>query len=626
VAGNYWDKVLNRRVSRRRAIAATGAITASAAFLAACGGDDDDGGSTDGGTAGTGSGSSGGGSSAAPTTQPGLLSPLVDESGEAVAGGLYTDAHPLVLTTFDPMFPGGHIRVARRGYSQFFRVTDGVAMNTDGTIEGDAAGSWEMSGDNLTLTIKLEPGARFPDIAPVNGRALDSEDVLFTWKRLLEIGTQRAELANSISPAAPILDIEAPDATTVVIKLAQPDVTIFPALATQILGGMYLLPKEAADETVIDIPRQAIGTGPYYLTEDSEVSYRWKKNPNFSRPALTNGEPFIDEIFEPVITDRAAAGAQFRSGALLEYGLPQEEVLGAKRDNMDLIMNALPPSTFDERMYFGIHADSPFKDERMRIAFMKTIDRDTFLDVAYNVDNFADEGLPVEAYWEGSLRQPIYSGWWLDPKDPANWGDAASNYVFDIAEAKKLIEATGATTPFTFNNTYGAPAPTSFPQTYYDRAEIYLGMIESAGIWDQKRVLIDYRTEWSSELFRFSGGQFVGTTWGPDTSATEPTQTAFFLFNSNGGYFFGGDATLDDLTARAKQEFDDNARMTLIHDIQKYDAKMMYNEKLGIAGTFALHWPALRNLGVYQAGTNWLGATTPSGLKAWLDKTKAPLA
>jgi peptide/nickel transport system substrate-binding protein len=524
------------------------------------------------------------------------------------------------------MFPGGHIRVARRGYSQFFRVTDGVAMNTDGTIEGDAAASWEMSADNLTLTIKLEPGAKFPDIEPVNGRVLDSDDVLFTWNRLLELGTQRAELANSINPAAPILDIQAPDASTVVIKLAQPDVTIFPALATQILGGMYLLPKEAADENVIDIPRQAIGTGPYYLTEDSEVEYRWKKNPNFSRPSLTKGEPFIDEIYEPVITDRAAGGAQFRAGTLLEYGLPQEEVLGAKRDNMDLLMNALPPSTFNERMYFGIHPDSPFKDERMRIAFMKTIDRDTFLDVAYNVDKFTAEGLPVDVFWEGALREPIYSGWWLDPKDASNWGDAASNYVFDIAEAKKLIEATGATTPFTFDNTYGAPAPTSFPQTYYDRAEIYLGMIESAGIWDQKRVLIDYRTEWSSERYRFSGGQFVGTTWGPDTSATEPTQAAFFIFNSNGGYFFGGDATLDDLTAKAKQEFDDDARKTLIHDLQKYDAKMMYNEKLGIAGTFSLHWPALRNLGVYQGGTNWLGATTPSGLKAWLDKTKAPLA
>jgi ABC-type transport system substrate-binding protein len=151
-------------------------------------------------------------------------------------------------------------------------------------------------------------------------------------------------------------------------------------------------------------------------------------------------------------------------------------------------------------------------------------------------------------------------------------------------------------------------------------------MIESAGLWTQNRVLIDYRTEWSSELFRFSKGQFVGTTWGPDTSSTDPAEAAFFVFNSNGGYYFGGDTTLDDLTAKARQEFDDEARKDLIFEVQKYDAKMMYNEKIGIAGTFALHWPALRNLGVWQGGTNWLGITTPSNLRAWLDTTKPPFA
>jgi ABC-type transport system substrate-binding protein len=626
LAGNYWDRVLNSRVSRRRAIAATGALTASAAFLAACGGDDDDDSGGGSGSTPSTSGGGGGATTTPPTTQPGLLYDRVDETAQAVAGGTYTDSHPLVLTTFDPMFPGGHIRVARRGYSQLLRVTDGVLQGSDGSVEGDAAQSWEVSGDNLTITMKLEPGAKFPPIPPVDGRALDSGDVLFSWERLLETGTARAQLANSINPSAPIESITAPDDQTVVVKLAQPDVTIFSALSTQVLGTLYLLPKEAADENVIDIPRQAIGTGPYYLSEDSEIEYRWKKNPNFSRPSLTNGEPFIDEIVEPVITDRAAGGAQFRSGAILEYGLPAEEVLGAKKDNMDLLMAANPPTTFNERLYFGIAPDSPFKDERMRVAFMKTIDRDTFLDVAYNVSSYADEGLPVEALWEGSVRGTSYGDYWLDPRDASNFGDAGSNYVFDIAEAKKLIEATSASTPFEFDNTYGAPAPTSFPPSYYARAEIFLGMIESAGIWKQNRVLVDYRTEWSSEKFRFSSGQFAGTSWGPDTSAKNATEAAFFIYNSNGGYYFGGDSMLDDITAKARREFDETARMQLIYDLQKYEAKMMFNEKIGTAGSFALHWPAVRNVGVYQDGTNWLGITTPSGLKAWLDQTKAPFA
>ena len=43
VQNSYWNRVLEGRVSRRRAIATTGAFGAAAAFLAACGGSDDGG-------------------------------------------------------------------------------------------------------------------------------------------------------------------------------------------------------------------------------------------------------------------------------------------------------------------------------------------------------------------------------------------------------------------------------------------------------------------------------------------------------------------------------------------------------------------------------------------------------
>ena len=50
------------------------------------------------------------------------------------------------------------------------------------------------------------------------------------------------------------------------------------------LGGLYVLPKEGADKNVIDVTASGHRHGPYYMTENSEVSYRWKKNPNF-KPA-----------------------------------------------------------------------------------------------------------------------------------------------------------------------------------------------------------------------------------------------------------------------------------------------------------------------------------------------------
>src|SRR5262245_34634915 len=43
MASDYWTRLLDSRIGRRRAIAATGATALGAAFLAACGGSSDSG-------------------------------------------------------------------------------------------------------------------------------------------------------------------------------------------------------------------------------------------------------------------------------------------------------------------------------------------------------------------------------------------------------------------------------------------------------------------------------------------------------------------------------------------------------------------------------------------------------
>ena len=130
---SYWDKVLDRRIGRRRAILATGAITASAAFLAACGGDDDDGDST----AATG-----------PQDTSGLLYQAQDRTNDAVRGGTWKtriqqDPQNFDLYNFDP-------------FSQPFANVVGTKLvkvaptrNADPTaidVTGDGAASWEISG------------------------------------------------------------------------------------------------------------------------------------------------------------------------------------------------------------------------------------------------------------------------------------------------------------------------------------------------------------------------------------------------------------------------------------------------------------------------------------------------
>jgi ABC-type transport system substrate-binding protein len=603
---------MDSRLSRRRAIAATGATAGAAAFLAACGGGDEDSPTSTG--------------PAGPRDTSGLLANITDETKNAKRGGTYIGSHPGVILTHDPMKTGINIRGARRGFSQLLRVADGFMAGPDGTIEGDLAQSYELSPDKLTLTLKLDPNAGFAPVAPVNGRIADAEDVIFSWNRLQSEGIGASEVSNAKNPGAPITSVTAPDSKTVVIKLNQPNSTILSLIGSQVLGTWYILAKEAADPAKIEIARKPIGTGPYYLVEDSEVKYSWEKNPNFKRAKLTNGEPFVQRIEEPVIPEQATGVAQFRAGAIYEYGVPSNEVVVTKKDLPQLTMRATDPGiTGGERIFFGQAQGSPFVDERIRIAFMKCMDREAFITAAHNTDRYASEGLPVQMFWESSIPRGVYEGWWLDPQDEKAFGPNAKNYVFDLAEAKKLIEAAGQKSPLEFDMVYGAPGPSSFPAGFYTRADIYLGMIENSGVFKMNRKLINYQTEWNTDQYRFAKGKFIGATWGPDTSSQDPTAAAYFQYNSGGGYYQGGDATLDDLTNKARAEFDDNKRKDLIHEVQRYHGSKFFNNKLGTAGGFALNWPAIRNIAVHRGGTNWLCITTSSGLKAWLDPEQPPL-
>src|SRR5689334_9668086 len=81
---NYWSTITNARLSRRRALFATGGIAAGAAFLAACGGSD--------------SSSSSGNAKKEPSS---LAAKPVDTTSKAVKGGVYTASINADPSVFD---------------------------------------------------------------------------------------------------------------------------------------------------------------------------------------------------------------------------------------------------------------------------------------------------------------------------------------------------------------------------------------------------------------------------------------------------------------------------------------------------------------------------------------------
>src|SRR5215217_7427591 len=98
----YWDRVLNNRVSRRRAMATAGGAGAAAALLAACGGSNSE-------DSGAGKGQK---------DSSGLLFTPSDETKNAKRGGMHVAIQGNGLVTHDPHRIGAHTTVTARTYSQ----------------------------------------------------------------------------------------------------------------------------------------------------------------------------------------------------------------------------------------------------------------------------------------------------------------------------------------------------------------------------------------------------------------------------------------------------------------------------------------------------------------------------
>jgi len=394
------------------------------------------------------------------------------------------------------------------------------------------AESWEWSPDRLQITMKLRSDVRFHPLPPVNGRTLDVDDVLFSWARLKRVGTIRSEFANDINPGAPIVSLTAPDARTVVIKLAQPVVYLLSMLAHA--SALPMLPKEM--DSQFDPKQQVISSGPFYLSEyKPSIGVTFKRHPFYHYKDF----PFVDQLDMPLIPEYATGLAQFRSGSIYTYAVRPEDVLAVKRDVPEMLLYKSEMTTIGGQTIFGWQGNSPFKDERVRQAYSMLMDRDLIIEVARNVSKFTSEGLPVETRWNSNL-QCTFDGWWLDPQSK-DFGPNAKYFVRNVPEAKRLMAAAGYASGVDIisshitTNEYG----TDFPKM----VEVVEGMMAEGGFRFKKNI-VNYASEFIPR-YRDGKGNFEGLSYkrGPTPPADDAVAYLMFFNYSQGGVaFYGYDA------------------------------------------------------------------------------------
>src|SRR5438874_6765763 len=241
---SYWSTTLGYRMGRRRALAASGGTAFAAAVLAACGS-----------SGSSSSGKSGGSDKSSLVTKP------VDTTKQAVRGGILKDRAPSEPNTLDIGNAVAPLNLtAKNVYNMLMVEKPGYLSPSKDELIGDLAESWEFSPDGLQLTFKLRQGVKFHNKAPVNGRLMDADDVVFSWNRFTKKSPVRGNADNSVNPVAPILSVTAADPRTVVVKLKEPVVYTLGIFASygSFSGQVVIVPKEA--DSGFDMRNDMIGT------------------------------------------------------------------------------------------------------------------------------------------------------------------------------------------------------------------------------------------------------------------------------------------------------------------------------------------------------------------------------
>ena len=298
------------------------------------------------------------------------------------------------------------------------------------------AESWDTP-DPLTIIFNIRKGVYWHNKAPMNGRELTADDVVFNFQRLMGLGDFAEAGPSPITWGRPLGEsVTGTDRYTVVVKLAEPHSAALGQLLAVGLSNIY--PPEVIQQygDVKDW-RNLVGTGPYLLTDWTEgSSITLQKNPDywdFDEKYPENRLPYIDEIQRLFIKEEATQLAALRSGKvdhLLNYITSVDVLDSLRRTNPEIVVE--PRSDRSETSFAMDASKPPFDDIRVRQAMQMAIDLE-------GINNTYYKGT---AMWkpQGLVGESI--GAYFTPFD--EWPEEVKKgYMYDPAGAEALLDEAG---------------------------------------------------------------------------------------------------------------------------------------------------------------------------------------
>lgn len=273
---------------------------------------------------------------------------------------------------FDPIRTGSALEARQLQHAVFSSLLE---MKWPDRCEvetiGDAAKSWKWITDT-TIEVKLIPGIKFHDKAPVNGRELVAEDVAYSFKRLMS----PESLSSAKDYTQHVTAVEAVDRYTVRFHLAQPYAPFEQHVLRSQYGAIILAREAGGPKEDWSRPEVSyIGSGPFSLEKYTPgVGVVLAKNKDYFK----KGVPHIDELRMLFMPDTSTRQAAFRAGKLDFI----QDIPGPYLREIEKTMPNVSTARCGSGVGTGIQLRTdlpPFNDVRVRRAVSIAINREAML-------------------------------------------------------------------------------------------------------------------------------------------------------------------------------------------------------------------------------------------------------
>jgi peptide/nickel transport system substrate-binding protein len=370
----------------------------------------------------------------------------------------------------------------------------------------DLAERWRISPNGKIYTFWLRKGVKFH-----NGRELTSEDVKYTYERILNPET--GSIARSFF--AVVEKIETPDKYTVIFLLRDP---FAPFLVNTASAWAGIVAREIVEQNRGDLNKVAAGSGPFKLEEWSpENRTVLVRNPDYYIP----GQPALDKVTFLIMREESARIAALRTGRI-HFTVLTAAGLDTLKGSSTIKVVSGPTLSYG---YLGMNvAREPFNQLKVRQAVSYAVDRKEIIDIVYR--------------GHAKLTGPV-------PSALTEWAiDVSDNpfYKTDINKAKQLMAEAGV--PNGFKTTIMAMA--TIP-SQVESAQVVQSQLKKIGIEAEIQPLEVgvYVDNWRRKaMLMMVGGNNGGT---------NPDRAVAFFFSTRGSanVWNFSDERIDELAARA---------------------------------------------------------------------------